>query len=424
MTKFGGWKNAYALLLVCAATVIGCPAQTFRVLKSFDDADGSSPSGLVQATDGNFYGTTSQGGKNYLCPVGGCGTVFKVAPGGKLTTLYSFCSQTNCADGGAPYAGLIQANNGYFYGTTLNGGANCSSSEECGTIFEVTPRGKLITLYSFCSQTNCADGAVPYAGLMQAANGNFYGATTYGGAYCVSSGGCGTIFEITPKGKFTTLYSFCPQSHCADGSLPTAALVQATDGNLYGTTNQGGANCVNSGGCGTVFAITPKGKLTTLHSFCSQTGCPDGYSPLAGVVQGTNGDFYGTTTAGGANNEGTIFRLTPTGKFTTNYSFCSLSNCADGRSPLAPLVQATDGNFYGTTEGGGATNAGTIFEITPKGKLAKLHSFCPHGAPCSGGAFPTAGLVQAADGNFYGTTEIGGVHGENGTVFRLAVDRW
>jgi uncharacterized repeat protein (TIGR03803 family) len=199
-------------------------------------------------------------------------------------TIYSFCSQSNCTDGGNPYAGLVQATNGHFYGTTNEG----TGAYFEGTVFEITPSGGLTTLHTFSG----AEGGGPYAGLVQATSGNFYGTTCFGGAH-----GYGSVFTITPSGKLTTLHSF----DYTDGDNPYGALVQATNGDFYGTTYGGGANNVY----GTVFKITPSGKLTTPHSL-DRT---DGASPYAGLVQATNGDFYGTTDEGGANNYGTVFRL-------------------------------------------------------------------------------------------------------------------
>ena len=216
---------------------------------------------LLQATDGNLYGTTEAGGAN------GVGTVFKITTSGTLTTLYSFCSQSGCMDGYLPYAGLVQATNGDLYGTTGFGGASCADTGGCGTIFKITKSGALTTLHSFCSQNGCPDGKKPFAGLIQATNGNLYGTTVGGGA-----NGGGTLFKITTSGTVTTLYSFCSQSACADGQTPLAVLVQATNGDLYGTTGFGGANCADTGGCGTIFKITKSGTLTTLHSFFSQNG--------------------------------------------------------------------------------------------------------------------------------------------------------
>jgi uncharacterized repeat protein (TIGR03803 family) len=222
----------------------------------------------------------------------------------------------------------------------------------------------------------------------------------------------GTVFKINPSGTLTTLYSFCSQGGCTDGAYPYAGLIQATNGDFFGTTPAGGAN-----GYGTVFKIATGGTLTTLYSFCSQSGCTDGASPHAGLVQATNGDHYGTTTSGGANGPGTgtVFRITPSGTLTTLYSFCSQSGCTDGAGPYAGLVQATDGDFYGTASGSVTNGAGTVFKITPNGTLTTLHRF-----DWTDGAGPYAGLVQATNGDLYGTTWYGGAKGD-GTVFSLSV---
>jgi uncharacterized repeat protein (TIGR03803 family) len=230
------------------------------------------------------------GGSNFS------GTVFKMLPGGKLNILYSFCSLAKCADGSHPYAGLIQATDGNFYGTTNRGGANDPYD---GTVFRITPAGKLTTIYNFCSLPNCTDGLSPFAGLIQGTDGDLYGTTQGGG-----TNNNGTVFKITLGGALTTLYNFCSQPNCADGCSPNAGLVQATDGNFYGTTYWCGANYIY----GTVFKMTPGGLLTTLHSFCSQSNCPDGANPWAGLVQATDGRLYGTT-YGGDFSLGTVFSL-------------------------------------------------------------------------------------------------------------------
>ena len=399
-----------------AATALASSAQIFKTVASFDGANGATAyAGLVQATDGNFWGTTYNGGTNNSdCAPSGCGTAFKITPRGKLIKLYSFCSHTNCTDGSQPYAGLVQAIHGNFYGTTQQGGNNACSGG-CGTVFRVTRWGKLTTLHSF----DGTDGYSPNAGLLQATDGSFYGTTTQRGATT-----SGTVFKITPSGKLTTLYYFCSKTNCTDGADPWGGLVQGTDGNFYGTTAEGGTHiCKTRGqekiGCGTVFKITAQGKLTTLHNFCSQTNCADGYDALAGLVQAADGNFYGTAAEGGANTSGTIFEITAGGKLTTLYSFCSQTNCTDGATPYAGLVQATDGNFYGTTRFGGANNGGAVFKITPSGKQTTLHSFCSQ-ANCADGEFPQAGPVQATDGKFYGTTSEGGAN-MSGTVFSLSV---
>jgi uncharacterized repeat protein (TIGR03803 family) len=246
------------------------------------------------------------------------------------------------------------------------------------------------------------NGSLPPASLVQGTDGYMYGTTTEGGA----SGpfGAGTVFRITPAGKLTTLHSFSG----TDGAYPFAGLVQGTDGEFYGTTSQGGAN-----GYGAVFKITPTGKLVTVHSFCAQTNCADGEYPFAGLVQGIDGEFYGTTSQGGANGYGTVFKITPEGKLATLYSFCAQADCADGTYSASGLIQAPNGELYGTTAQGGTNGVGTVFKITPKGKLTTLHSFMN-----TDGGFPSAGLVQAPNGDFYGTTMFRGPHDE-GTVFKI-----
>jgi uncharacterized repeat protein (TIGR03803 family) len=381
-------RRVYGVVLLCVTTAIAAPAQTFTTLHSFDGTDGADPiAGLVQATNGSLYGTTEVDGAN------GYGTFFKITPSGKLATLFSFCSQTNCTDGAEPFAGLVQATDGNLYGTTIVGGANFPTYPG-GTVFEITPSGKLTTLYSFCSQTNCTDGTEPAGLLIQATDGGLYGTTLGGGA-----NGYGTVFKITPSGKLTTLHSF----DGTDGNTPFAGLVQATDGKFYGTTYEGGAN--NEG---TVFKITPSGTLTTMHSF----DVTDGDEPVAGLVQAADGNLYGTTTGDGASSYGTVFKITLRGRLTTLHSF----DVTDGDEPgTGLLIQATDGNLYGTTIGGGANGFGTVFEITPRGRLTTLHSF-----DGTDGGYPYAMLVQDTNGSFYGTTSEGGANND-GTVFSLSV---
>jgi len=288
---------------------------------------------------------------------------------------------------------------------------------------------QLTTLYTFCQQSGCADGAYPYAGLLQGPDGNFYGTTYQGGTgvACDVGGGCGTVFKITPAGVLTTLYNFCSESGCTDGKLPYGGLILASDGNFYGTTNIGG-NTTNSGrGNGTVFRITPSGVLTTLYAFCSLQYCADGGGPYDSLVQGSDGNFYGSTIGGGGPyGLGTVFKITPDGAFTSLYSFCDHFECAGIGSPTGGLVQASDGNFYGTT--GGLPNGGgysTVFQITPSGALTYIYSFCSLGTPCPDGVKPADTLIQGSDGNLYGTTLYGGAYQQlgfeypGGTVFSI-----
>jgi uncharacterized protein (TIGR03437 family) len=409
--KMNWRKRVRAVCVLCATTAMALSAQTFTTLHSFGYTDGAYPeAGLIQATDGNFYGTTNNGGASSNCNAG-CGTIFKIDPSGALTTLYSFCAQPSCADGSGPTAALVQATDGNFYGTTGSGGTS-----GYGTIFKITPSGALTTLYSFGSQST--DGAGP-SGLIQATDRNFYGTTGAGGS------GVGTVFKITPSGTLTTIYSF----GYTDGAGPSG-LIQATDGNFYGTTFQGGTYTY-----GTIFKITPNGTLTTLYSFCpDERQCRDGAEPSAGLVQATDGDFYGTTSAGGGASAcapflgcGSVFKINQFGFLMTLHSF----GYTDGAQPFAPLVQATDGNFYGTTSAGGSSTncasligpaggCGTFFKITPNWMLTTLYSFCPE-RQCTDGNDPIAGLLQATDGDLYGTTRSGGLPNSYGTVFSLSV---
>ncbi|HLW84561.1 MAG TPA: Ig-like domain repeat protein [Candidatus Sulfotelmatobacter sp.] len=422
---------AFAVVLVLAViTTQPAQAQTFNTLYDFCPhgtgsspvcPDGDTPYGtLVQGTDGNLYGTTSYGGANSGAdcwdPAIGCGTFFNITPDGTLTTLYSFCSQTGCRDGSDPFGALVLGTDGNFYGTTFSGGGGCGTQYGCGTFFKVTPSGTLTMLVRFEGDT----GAGPLGGLVLGTDGNFYGVTEGYAAGRRISGG--TVFKVTPTGTLTTLYNFCTKTGCPDGEYPYAGLIQGTDGNFYGTTSTGGANA-----SGTAFKITPSGTLTTLYNFCTvqQTGTPvvclDGYYPIAGLVQAHDGNIYGTTDLGGANCNpgggcGTFFNITPDGTLTTIYSFSDNG----GGGPQAALIQATDGNLYGTTEGGPTpTGDGAIFEITTSGTLTTLHAFSG-----SDGAYPEgAGIVQHTDGNFYGTANYGGSNPDcsSGTVFSLSV---
>ncbi len=351
-----------------------------------------SPPLLVQATDGNFYGVSDNGGVNHD------GSVFRITPSGGLATLYSFCSpQPQCPDGSAPFAPLIQATDGNLYGTTGGGGANGS-----GTVFKITLGGNLTTLYSFCSQgtyPNCADGYIPYAGLVQSTDGDLYGLTGWTKVTGNAAVG-GTIFKVTLGGGLTTLYTFCSQGawpNCPDGSQPLSSLTQGRDGNLYGVTQVGGLN-----NDGTVFKITPQGSLTTLHSFNGA----DGQYP-GGLVLASNGNFYGTTEFGAINDAmcyslgcGTAYEITPGGALTTLYSFCSEAQCTDGSRPSGPTVQAANWELYGTTASGGHKDGmGTAYRLSPKGELYTMYRFAKRPTSGVGG-----GLIQGTDGNFYGGT--------------------
>lgn len=303
------------------------------------------------------------------------------------------------ANGALPfYQSLTPGPDGNFYGTTARGG-----TDNDGTIFQVTPKGALTNLYSFCPGSNCSTGAVPYGGLVLGSNGKFYGTTYENGA-----NGGGTVFEFTLPNTLTTIYNFCSESDCVDGGSPESTLVQGKDGDFYGTTVYGGKE-----DAGTVFKITPSGSLTTLYSFCSKTNCTDGDFPGGGLVQASNGDFYGVTGEGGTGNYGTAYEISSAGAFKTVHSF----KYTDGLYPEGGLVQASDGNLYGVAYGGGKTDNGTVFKMTEAGVLTVIYNFCSK-TYCTDGNYPAATLIQGKNGDLYGTTNIGGAD-HVGTVFSL-----
>ena len=391
-------KNAFFGLFIAVALQLGMLAGSARAgvvftsLYSFSGTnDGANPyAPLVKDSDGNFYGTTVNGGIANYNPggSGGYGSVFRISTSGVLTNLYFF---TGTNDGANPYAPLVQGSDGNFYGTTSGGGTNGGN----GTVFQITTNGALTSLHSF----NGNDGADTSAGLVSGGDGNFYGTTAFGG-----TNNLGTVFQISTNGTLTSLYSF---TGGADGVYPRVGLVRGSDGNFYGTA-EGHEFFYPSA----EFKISTNGALTPLYTF----DFPWAESP-SGLVQGNDGNFYGTTIYGGNLNlngglgYGTVFKVTANGTLTNFYSFSTFS------SP-GGLVQGSDGNFYGTTEYGGNTNLnggfgyGTVFTVTTNGTLTTLHSFSTFSIP--------GGLVQGSDGNFYGTTQLGGTNNA-GTIFRLTI---
>jgi uncharacterized repeat protein (TIGR03803 family) len=348
------------------------PAGVETTLHSFNSGpEGQFPNAIIQGKDGNLYGTTANGG-----PLG-LGTVFEITLDGVENILHTFSGGST--DGSHPGAPLLHASDGNFYGTTLSGGAN-----GYGTVFVISPSGVESILYSF----TLGDANMPLAALIQGTDGNFYGTSAGGG-----TGGIGTVFKITATGVETVLYSFTGGT---DGNGPQGALIQGTDSSFYGTTFQGGAS-----GAGTVFKITASGVESVLHSFANGSGAS---FPLAALIQGTDGNFYGTTGSGGVNN-GTVFKITPSGTETVLYAFTGGGR--DGSQPRTSLIQASDGNFYGTTAAGGLSNVGTLFQVTPGGVETLILSF-DQGPPNS--------IILGSDGLFYGTAGVGGTSGM-GSVF-------
>jgi uncharacterized repeat protein (TIGR03803 family) len=304
-----------------------------------------------------------------------------------VKVLHNF---TGTKDGAYPYQGLIQAPTG-FYGTTFYGGAN-----DAGTVFEVTRAGTETVLYSFTGGT---DGGQPDSALVLDKLGNLYGTTSAGGAH-----GIGTVFEVSASGTETVLYSFT----YADGADPSGGLIRDAAGNLYGTTIQGGSSEE-----GTVFKVDSTGTETVLHNFAG--GTKDGAYPyLTRLHEDADGNLYGVTEEGGTSNLGVVFEVSASGTFSVLHSFAGGSS--DGAFPSGPLMRDTEGNLRGTTQAGGASNLGTMFELSSSGTLTLLHSFA---GGKTDGAYPYGGLVLDPTGNLYGTTTGGGATGV-GTIYELS----
>jgi uncharacterized repeat protein (TIGR03803 family) len=426
---FGRFASRGLICAIALLASLSCArAEGFQVVYTFcteySCPIGDHPaSGLITDAQGDLYGTTPNGGSGAYCEAGNCGVVYRLTPDGTGTALYSFCAQQGCADGQLPTGNLVMDAAGNIYGSTLVGGngADCPPQlAECGTVFKLAPDGTETVLHDFCSQAGCADGAVPNGGLVLDGQGNLYGTTENGGTgQCEGNNyltDCGVVFKLAPDGTETVLYQFCSRKSCADGSSPLAGLVRDGKGNLYGTTVNGG-----SGGVGVVFELKPGGNEVVRHSF---GGGGDGAYPVAGLLADGKGNFWGTTEEGGAHKGGTVFQLTARGSETVLYSFCSKRHCRDGGAPTAALVADAAGNLYGTTVGGGGgkdvgdcNGCGVVFKVSPGGTETTLHGFCR--TSCADGAVPEAGLLATGKGELFGTTENGGAADIGGTVFRL-----
>lgn len=305
----------------------------------------------------------------------------------RIKILRSFGTSNGAnATGANPYGGVIQGKNGNLYGTTTFGGGG----NNLGTVYSMKPDG---TLFKSVKLT-FAKGTRPFFTLLEGSDGNFYGPASRGG-----SADLGTVLKLTPTGIVTALFTFTNSTQ--QGEVPTGRLIQAANGNFYGTTRGGGSGLA----CGTAFQLTPSGQFTQLIDFQCIV-----QSPNAGVIQGNDGNFYGTSEFGGSPSQGTIFRVRPTGALKILRAF----NASNGAKPLSGLVQGSDGNFYGTTaQGGSSKNAGTVFRMTPAGQLTVLWRF--NG---TNGKQPTGTLLPSGDGGFYGTTAQGGVD-DKGTIFKI-----
>ena len=397
-----------ALLLVCAASL---PAQISALYTFTGKPDGSKPEGrLIVDSAGNFYGTTSSGGAYNR------GSIYELPAGGGETVLYSF---TGGADGESPMGNLLIDKDGNLFGTTTGGGnpTNCFTHLGCGTIFKLTAKGTLVTLYKFTGQS---DGALPMAGLIRDADGTFYGTAAIGGTVdgvCLKGGsdpGCGVVFKFKLPNTHTVLHTF---TGAPDGLQPLAPLTRDSAGNLYGTTIQGGNytsdNACSHLGCGVVFKIDTDGNETVLHAFGIGT---DGSWPQYGqLTLDSSGNIYGVTSIGGSAGYGTVFALDPAGNETVLYNFIGQ---AEGGIPLGGLARDVRGNLYGTTEsfgrfGGpcGSDGCGVVFKLTPAGQEIVLGRF-----NFQDGSAPFADLILYKQ-QLYGATSIGPKN--SGVVFRI-----
>jgi len=381
--------------MMCLMTIAARGGVTFTNLVSFTGVGGACPgaapyAGLVLGVNGNYYGTTSQGGSNNL------GTVFQLTPGGVFTSLLSF----NGTNGATPDASLTPGKNGIFYGTTFAGGVS-----NWGTLFLITTNGAFTNLFSFTGTNNPWQGAAPAAALVPDGNGNLYGTADFGGTTNASynGNGYGTVFELTTNGTVTARVIFGN----TNGDHPSGGLVLGKDGNFYGTTTWGGRGITGSfPGYGTIFRMSPGGTFTNFYQF----GGGEGGFIYAGLVQGADSYLYGAAFGGGSPGFGTLFKISTNGDFVPLHTFTYL----ESGSPYSGLMEGSDGNFYGTTYGAYA-GYGSVFQLKPDGTYTNLFLFNN-----ANGYHPAGVLTQGPDNNFYGTTAQGGANGL-GTIFRLSI---
>lgn len=371
----------HLLLLLASVTLFtmsgSALAQTYSLITDFN-SNPNDPmfSGIIaQGRDGNFYSTAPDTWTD------GLGTIFKITPDGELTVLYRFSG----VDGQATHSGLTLGTDGYLYGTTALGGLYGN-----GTIFKITTAGVLTTLYHF---TGGNDGGQPGAPPIEGSDGNFYGTTTMGGAV----GNTGTIYKLTPSGTLTTLHSFPLVQGTIGYPYGNGALLQASDGQLYGTTFYGGSNPCGGFGCGTIFRISHSGRFKTLYNFDGVHGA-NSFGPL---IEGSDGNFYGVAASGGSvsGQIGVAFKMTPAGVLSVLHNF---TDGSDGGNEVGGIMQATDGYLYGANNLGGANGWGVLFRISTSGDFAVLHDFAS-----DSGASPQVTLLQHTNGTLYGDTAVG-----------------
>ena len=377
-----------SLALACAAVTFSlavcAQTQTLTYLAQFNGTNGTFPYGsLIQATDGNFYGAAQSGTFPY-------DEIFRVTPSGQISSVYTFCSLPGCADGEYTTAPVL-GSDGNLYGVS-SGGSDYTWS---GVLYRLTLDGQLTTLYTFCPKANCVQLEIPN-GIIQASDGNFYGTTYEGGA-----NQAGTIFQVSSTGKFKLLHSFC--GGCADGDAPLALPMQGIDGNFYGTA-------LGYPDAGVVYELTPSGIYTAIHTFCIP--CFGGGNPVfSGLVQDSKGNLFGTTIyADSGYNTGSVFEITPTHQYILLHAF----RFSGGVAPSRGLTLANDGNLYGVGVNDDFDSGGSysiIYEVTPTGKFTTLSTTYNS---------PNGPILQSTDGNFYGTTLFVNDGGGYGLVFKLS----
>jgi uncharacterized repeat protein (TIGR03803 family) len=411
--RFGASIVLFGLnLLPCAGH-----AQIYAVIHNFcvkaNCSDGLAPSSLFSNGSSRFFGSTKSGGAY------GSGTLFELTPERgkwKLHVLYNFCALANCTDGDDPNGGLIEDTAGNLYGTAQFG----NQGGVVFKLTHGGHKGnrKLEVIYSFCSQANCADGEEPDAGLSYAGQSTgapydgkspLFGTTVEGGAY-----NDGVVFELNRKGGNwidSTLYSFCPGGYpCVDGDEPDGVIVQGSN-TLLGVVPNGGPN-----GGGAVFRVAPSQgdswSESTVYGFCSVSQCTDGAAPWGRLLSDASGNIYGETHNGGAeSNAGVVYELTPQGGETVLHTFCEESGCPDGAGAYGGLIMDSSGNLFGATAGGGNEyDGGTLFELNSEFNV--LYVFCSTGT-CTDGENPGGPLVLDSTGNLFGTAANGG-DGQNG----------
>ena len=370
---------ALSVLALAGFFAVTASAQTYTKLYTWpEDTRNETGIGLAgimtQGRDGNIYGTIGDDNSN------AAGSAFKMTPSGTFTRIYSFCSLSKCADGSQPWGGLSLGKDGNLYGTTTGGG-----SFNSGTAFQLTPAGALTTVWNF---DNGTDGGVPWYPLLQGLDGSFYGVsnTQYSGDY-------GAFVKLVPTATPPYKESVLIDFNYTDGNDPNLPT-QGTDGNFYGSTFSGGTK-----GLGVLFKSTAAGVETVLHNFTGYS--TDGSYPIGALVQGNDGAYYGVTWEGGSSNLGTIFKVTSTGTYTLLHNFVGRPN--DGAYPRSGLILGSDGNFYGTTLNGGTVNDGTIYKVTPSGQVTVLYNFCSL-SNCADGFSPVIPLLQHTSGKFYSST--------------------